>query len=310
MRSFWCLVKSILSPGLGAIFKFCCNLRLHFTYCILTFLNLYYVLTFQQLSKNFIRFQEDNRLIPLLRHIGRDTYLGPDYKGSTDGTDAIRPEMLDQVLFGYFLFSNLKNFSFQLSRESYPLCMQNLHSELRQKHHLRHGGRMQYGLFLKGIGLSLEDSMRFWRSEFTKVMDDDRFEKGYAYNVRHSYGKEGGHKNYSALSCSKVINTNPPGPADAHGCPFRHWDANVLEQKLRTLKLASNEVHKVKTRSACRISCGISNITCFLDYGTCEREELQWSLYSFSGVHSSMPRGNFEHCLTSKRLLRGKSPAA
>ena len=29
---------------------------------------------------------------------------------------------------------------------------------------------MQYGLYLKGIGLSMEDSLRFWRSEFTKVM--------------------------------------------------------------------------------------------------------------------------------------------
>jgi len=28
---------------------------------------------------------------------------------------------------------------------------------------------MQYGLFLKGIGLSLEDALRFWQTEFTKV---------------------------------------------------------------------------------------------------------------------------------------------
>lgn len=27
---------------------------------------------------------------------------------------------------------------------------------------------MQYGLFLKGIGLSLEQALQFWRSEFTR----------------------------------------------------------------------------------------------------------------------------------------------
>lgn len=46
--------------------------------------------------------------------------------------------------------------------------MRHLHKALRENHHLRHGGRMQYGLFLKGIGLSLEQALQFWRSEFVK----------------------------------------------------------------------------------------------------------------------------------------------
>lgn len=46
--------------------------------------------------------------------------------------------------------------------------MRQLHQSLRENHHLRHGGRMQYGLFLKGIGLSLEQALQFWRSEFIK----------------------------------------------------------------------------------------------------------------------------------------------
>ena len=62
----------------------------------------------------------------------------------------------------------------QLSKKSFPLCMQQLHAALRSNHHLRHGGRQQYGLFLKGIGLSLEEAVKFWRSEFTKIIDGDQ----------------------------------------------------------------------------------------------------------------------------------------
>ena len=47
---------------------------------------------------------------------------------------------------------------------------------LKADHKLKHWGRLQYGLFLKGIGLSLEDALAMWRSEFTKVMSDKDFE--------------------------------------------------------------------------------------------------------------------------------------
>jgi len=52
--------------------------------------------------------------------------------------------------------------------------MQQLHSSLRLHHHLRHWGRQQYGLFLKGIGMSLEEALRFWKLEFMRIMDGDK----------------------------------------------------------------------------------------------------------------------------------------
>ena len=62
----------------------------------------------------------------------------------------------------------------QLSKKSFPLCMQQLHQGLRAAHHLKHWGRMQYGLFLKAIGLSLDEAMKFWRTEFIKTIDADK----------------------------------------------------------------------------------------------------------------------------------------
>jgi len=65
----------------------------------------------------------------------------------------------------------------QLAKSSFPLCMQHLHSAVRLHHHLKHGGRQQYGLFLKGIGLSLEEALKFWKSEFTRILDGDKVAK-------------------------------------------------------------------------------------------------------------------------------------
>jgi Eukaryotic and archaeal DNA primase, large subunit len=51
---------------------------------------------------------------------------------------------------------------------SVPLCMANMIARLRAEHHLRHSGRMQLGLFLKGCGLNMDESLQFWRTEFAR----------------------------------------------------------------------------------------------------------------------------------------------
>ena len=61
-----------------------------------------------------------------------------------------------------------------LSSKSMPLCMRNLYLKVKENHHLRHFGRMQFGLFLKGIGLTLDDALTFWKTEFTKKMPAEK----------------------------------------------------------------------------------------------------------------------------------------
>ena len=34
----------------------------------------------------------------------------------------------------------------------------------------------------------MDESIQLWKSEFTKKIDVDKFEKNYAYNIRHMYG--------------------------------------------------------------------------------------------------------------------------
>lgn len=82
----------------------------------------------------------DERLVELLKQL-HTSYTGKDYVVGTKGSIPI--ESIDQ-----------------LSKKSFPLCMRQCHEQLRSKHHLKHHGRLQYGLFLKGIGVTLEDSLR------------------------------------------------------------------------------------------------------------------------------------------------------
>ena len=92
----------------------------------------------------------------------------------------------------------------ELAKQNFPLCMKSmqevleistfdpiyfhlLHPQvLATTHHIKYKSRLQYGLFLKGIGLTLEDALKFFRGEFTKKGDTDidKFEKEYSYGIR------------------------------------------------------------------------------------------------------------------------------
>ncbi|XP_034504189.1 DNA primase large subunit [Ailuropoda melanoleuca] len=171
--------------------------------------------------------QSDERLQPLLNHLSH-SYTGQDYSTQKNAGKI----SLDQID--------------SLSTKSFPPCMRQLHKALRDNHHLRHGGRMQYGLFLKGIGLTLEQALQFWKQEFIRgKMDPDKFDKGYSYNIRHSFGKEGKRTDYTPFSCLKIILTNPPSQGDYHGCPFRHSDPELLKQKLQSYKISPGGIHQI-----------------------------------------------------------------
>jgi DNA primase large subunit len=132
---------------------------------------------------------------------------------------------------------------------SAPLCMRGSHGVLKAAHHLKHNARQQYGLFLKGVGVTLEDALGFWRSEFAKGgKTGEEFEKRYGYNFRHQYGQAGSHKNYSPYGCAKVIGASPDAYG-ATGCPFRTCQAAGLEKRLAGLNLKADAVAAVVGRA-------------------------------------------------------------
>lgn len=120
-----------------------------------------------------------------------------------------------------------------------PLCMRSMQNGLKQDKKLRYHGRLQYGLFLKGAGLSLEDAMTFFQRSFSN-MTPEAFQKEYAYNIRHVYGKEGQKKSKSAYNCQGIINSQAPSNSgDHHGCPYKNYDADKLSKILQSMKIGT-----------------------------------------------------------------------
>eukprot|EP00826_Nyctotherus_ovalis_P066046 TRINITY_DN9736_c0_g2_i7.p1 TRINITY_DN9736_c0_g2~~TRINITY_DN9736_c0_g2_i7.p1 ORF type:complete len:370 (-),score=127.21 TRINITY_DN9736_c0_g2_i7:139-1248(-) len=132
-----------------------------------------------------------------------------------------------------------------LSRQFYPPCAKVLHNGLKANSHLKHDGRMQYGLFLKGIGLTLEESIAFWRTEFTKKISSDAFQKKYMYNIRHNYGAEGKRADYVPWSCTKILNLPPPTDGQYHGCPFKTFSSERLLSLLKQYRISENDLRVV-----------------------------------------------------------------
>jgi len=64
----------------------------------------------------------------------------------------------------------------------------------------------------------MQDALAFWQRSFSRKIAPDVFQKRYAYNIRHNYGKEGKRADYTPFSCRRIITGQAPaGVADHHG---------------------------------------------------------------------------------------------
>jgi len=182
-------------------------------------------------SNAFAHISESERIGPLLKSMNQQ-YIGNDFNNTnhslTDGT-------VTDATIGSFV------------DRSMPLCMRQLHKGMERDKKLKYFGRQQYGLFLKGAGLSVEESLRFFQRSFSQF-SPEQFEKQYAYNIRHMYGKEGKRANYSPYTCTKIImGQQAPQSGDHHGCPYRHYDESSLESLLSSLHIGVSDRDAIMT---------------------------------------------------------------
>ena len=97
---------------------------------------------------------EAARIGPLLKSMN-EQYTGPGAPSAVTGADG------EEVLTAATVDG--------LLARSMPLCMSQLHAGLKRDHKLKHQGRLQYGLFLKGAGMTLEEHTLFFQREFTRI---------------------------------------------------------------------------------------------------------------------------------------------
>ncbi|KEG13732.1 DNA primase large subunit [Trypanosoma grayi] len=150
----------------------------------------------------------------------------------------------------------------RLAETHFPLCMRQVDEHLRREGHLKHYGRLTYGLFLKAIGLSLQDSLTLFASLMTQKGgggNGESFAKtSYGYNIRHNYGMEGKKTSYSSMSCATLLGLPPVVDRfDCHGCPFRFKDEggfrsmlmkeqlNPLGKEHASVRLTASDIEEV-----------------------------------------------------------------
>lgn len=88
-------------------------------------------------AKILPRLDDDTRIIPILDHLSQ---------GFANGLSSASDYKSDVLGDGEGLSAENVN---DLAPKHWPLCMRHLHDTLRKERHLKHYGRLQYGLFLK-----------------------------------------------------------------------------------------------------------------------------------------------------------------
>ena len=102
--------------------------------------------------------------------------------------------------------------------------------------------------------------MLFWKTEFCKKMPAEKFEKDYAYGVRHAYGKEGKRVDYTPHTCMKCISANP-GAGEHHGCPYKTFGEESLRAALGGLQIAPRQVGEIVEKAKgqhYQLACGMT----------------------------------------------------
>ncbi|KAG0689826.1 hypothetical protein C6P40_004395 [Pichia californica] len=166
---------------------------------------------------------EDERLVPILDNLSKG-YISSEFQSFQEGGDQAESDINA---------TNVKQFE-----KFFPACARRLMDGLEENHHLRYAGRQQFTLFLKGIGLGPNESLKFWQMMFTSgsgAMSLEKFNKEYKYNFRHSYGLEGARINYKPWSCTMIMSKPKPNKQEHHGCPYRDLQSDNLTTLLKKM---------------------------------------------------------------------------
>jgi len=158
----------------------------------------------------------------------------------------------------------------RVAATSFPLCMRVMERQMKHDSHLKHKGRLYYGKFLKGCGMTCDDQISYYRKIFTKKMSAKKFEGEHKYSIRHHYGLEGRKQNYSPQGCATLIN-EISGPGEYHACPYKAYDKNNLTKLLKSFRIADNATKEIVAKA----QDGHPHLACRMFFGHVNKSKMQ-----------------------------------
>ncbi|CAG9480408.1 DNA primase large subunit, putative [Plasmodium vivax] len=181
----------------------------------------------EQNEKLLLNVHNDSRISSFLAALPK-AYVAKDYRQNYEHTQETR--LMPQNLYSVY-------------KQSFPPCMRRIFVNFLKEKHLKHWGRQQLWLFLKGAGMTLEENIQSNRSIW---LQPDKFDKEHRYTIRYMYGKEGKKTDFSPYNCSKIINNFPvPSSGDTHGCPFKNFDEAHLRSLLFFFGLSDEQIRNI-----------------------------------------------------------------
>ncbi|AET39614.1 DNA primase subunit PRI2 Ecym_4581 [Eremothecium cymbalariae DBVPG len=192
--------------------------------------------TYQHIPK----LNEDDRLLPILTHLSTGYVVTEHHYSFSDSS--LHPS--SETTADTITAASLHN---PEVRSAFPLCAKNLMDGLSKNNHLKFNGRQQLSFFLKGLGMSVDEALKFWTDAFTRStsMSLEKFNKEYRYNFRHNYGLEGNRINYRPWDCRTVLSKPRPARGEYHGCPYRDWNPEKLSATLAAMNLTQSQVSSI-----------------------------------------------------------------
>ncbi|KRY22744.1 DNA primase large subunit, partial [Trichinella patagoniensis] len=146
----------------------------------------------------------------------------------------------------------------ELSVISFPPCMRRMYECLVHKRHLSNDGRTQIMLFLKHIGMSVENAFKFWL-QFTSSKNK-MYREEINYTLLRLYGKAGSNTNYCAYYCKTLIDKQYRHSVLDCGCPFSACNFSSLQTMLNQWNVSASSQEKIlkcfsekKPNEACRL---------------------------------------------------------
>ncbi len=140
-----------------------------------------------------------------------------------------------------------------------PPCIQDLLHRVDSEGYIGHWERFQLGIFLKHIGMQVEEQLRFW---YEKAVDNlgisfEEFNKKAGYIIRHIYGLEGGKIDYHMPSCKTI--------QEKMYCRFKHASLEKIGKDVSDLLQKMNIPEKIAmTRVVDAAQSGNYSLACGL----------------------------------------------